>query len=133
MLSVWRVVHGTYRFELLPDNTSVTAEVYYAQMQRLADKICKEHPKLDIKILELGWEVLPHPPYNPDLALNDYHLFRSFRHHLEEKRCDDRDHLENDLRAFFASKSPEFCAKGFRDLVRRWQKVVDVDEDYFVE
>ena len=151
MLSVWWGVHGIYRFELLPDNTTVTAEVYCAQLQRLADKIRKEHPKLDNvrllhdnarphiakktsqKILELGWEVLPHPPYSPDLAPSDYHLFRSLQHHLEEKRYDDRDHLENDLRAFFASKSPEFYAKGIRDLVRRWQKVVDVDGDYFVE
>ncbi|KAK6762539.1 hypothetical protein RB195_023313 [Necator americanus] len=28
MLSVWRGVHGIYGFELLPDNTTVTAEVY---------------------------------------------------------------------------------------------------------
>ncbi|KAK6755470.1 hypothetical protein RB195_014066 [Necator americanus] len=47
MLSVWRGVHGCYRFELLPDNTTATAEVYCAQLQRLADKIRKEHPKLD--------------------------------------------------------------------------------------
>ncbi|KAK6730674.1 hypothetical protein RB195_007258 [Necator americanus] len=69
----------------------------------------------------------------PDLAPTDYHLFRSLQHHLEEKRYDDRDHLENDLYAFFASMSPELYAKGIRDLVRRWQKVVDVDRDYFVE
>ncbi|KAK6762446.1 hypothetical protein RB195_023242 [Necator americanus] len=117
MLRVWWGVHGICRFELLPDNMLVTAEVYCAQLQRLADKIRKEHTKLDSvrllhdnarphiakktsqKILELGWE-----------------------HHLEEKRYDDRDPLENDLWAFFASKSPEFYAKGIRDLVRRWQK-----------
>ncbi|KAK6745623.1 hypothetical protein RB195_012003 [Necator americanus] len=151
MLSVWWGVHGIYRFELLPDNTTVTAEVYCAQLQRLADKIRKEHPKLDNvrllhdnarphiakktsqKILELRWEVPPHPPYSPHLAPSDCHLFRSLQHHLEEKRYDDRDHLENDLRAFFASMSPEFYAKGIRDLVRRSQKVVDVDGDYFVE
>ncbi|KAK6762563.1 hypothetical protein RB195_023331 [Necator americanus] len=44
---VWWGVHGIYRFELLPDNTTVTVEVYCAQVQRLADKIRKEHPKLD--------------------------------------------------------------------------------------
>ncbi|KAK6737031.1 hypothetical protein RB195_019618 [Necator americanus] len=37
--------------------------------------------------------------------------------HLEEKRYDDRDHPENDLQAFFASKSPEFYAKRNRGLV----------------
>ena len=28
------------------------------------------------KLLELGWEVMPHSPYRPDLAPSDYHLFR---------------------------------------------------------
>ncbi|KAG5311526.1 SETMR methyltransferase, partial [Acromyrmex insinuator] len=28
------------------------------------------------KLRELSWEVLMHPPYSPDLALSDYHLFR---------------------------------------------------------
>ncbi|KAK6728845.1 hypothetical protein RB195_006110 [Necator americanus] len=78
-------------------------------------------------------EVLPHPPYISNLAPSDYHLFRSLQHHLEEKRYDDRDNLENDLRAFFASRSLEFYAKGIRYLVRCWQKVVDVDGDYSVE
>ncbi|KAK6744730.1 hypothetical protein RB195_011447 [Necator americanus] len=109
--SVWWGVRGIYRFELLPENTIVTAE----------------------KILELGWQVPPHPPYSTDQAPTDYYLFRSLQYHLEEKHYDDRDHLENDLRAFFASKSPEFYARGVRDIVRRWQKVVDVDVDYFVE
>ncbi|KAK6763744.1 hypothetical protein RB195_024177 [Necator americanus] len=145
MLSVWWRVHGIYRFELLPDNMTVTAEVYCAQLQTLADKIRKEHPKLDNvhdnarphiakktsqKILELGWEVLPHTPCSPELVPSDYHLFRSFQHHLEEKRSDDRDHLENDLRAFFASpESPEFYAKGIRDLARRWQREDDSGDE----
>ncbi|KAK6756292.1 hypothetical protein RB195_014599 [Necator americanus] len=120
-------------------------------LQRLADDIRKEHPKLDNirllydnarrhiakktsqKILELGWDVLSHPPYSPDLALSDYHLLRSLQHHPEEKRYDDHDCLENDFQAFFASKSSEFYAKGIRDIERRWEKVVDVGGDYFVE
>ncbi|KAK6762714.1 hypothetical protein RB195_023432 [Necator americanus] len=57
----------------------------------------------------------------------------SIRSEEQEKRYDDRDHLENDLRAFFASRSPEFYANGIHDLVRPWQKVVDVDGDYFLE
>ncbi|KAK6755309.1 hypothetical protein RB195_013966 [Necator americanus] len=46
LLRVWWGVHGIYHFELLPDNRTVTAEVYCAQLQRLTDKIRKEHPKL---------------------------------------------------------------------------------------
>ena len=29
------------------------------------------------QLLELDWEVMPHPPYSLDLAPSDYHLFRS--------------------------------------------------------
>ena len=27
------------------------------------------------KLLKLGWEVMPHPPYSPDLAPSDYHMY----------------------------------------------------------
>ena len=30
------------------------------------------------KIDDFGWEALPHPPYFPDLAPIDYHMFRAF-------------------------------------------------------
>ena len=26
------------------------------------------------KLVELGWEVMPHPPYSPNFAPSDYHL-----------------------------------------------------------
>ena len=44
---------------------------------------CMTTPRLHIAdmtkeaIQTHGWEVLPHPPYSPDLAPTDFHLFRS--------------------------------------------------------
>ncbi|XP_012056225.1 PREDICTED: histone-lysine N-methyltransferase SETMAR-like [Atta cephalotes] len=29
------------------------------------------------KLLQHGWDMLPHPPYSPDLAPSDFHLLRS--------------------------------------------------------
>ena len=40
----------------------------------------------DEKLLQLGWTVIAHPPYSPDLGPTDYHLFRSLAHQLEEKK-----------------------------------------------
>ncbi|VDP38463.1 unnamed protein product [Heligmosomoides polygyrus] len=55
------------------------------------------------------------------------------QHHLEGKRYEDRDHLENDLRAFFASKSPDFYVRGIRGLVERWLRRVNADGVYLVD
>ncbi|KAG5344031.1 SETMR methyltransferase, partial [Acromyrmex charruanus] len=37
------------------------------------------------KLRKLGWEVLMHPPYSPDIAPSDYHLFRSLQTSLNGK------------------------------------------------
>jgi hypothetical protein len=37
-------------------------------------------------LLKLKWDVLPHPPYSPDLAPSDYHLFGSMKRLLVGKR-----------------------------------------------
>ena len=57
------------------------------------------------KLLELGWEVMPHPPYSPDLASSHYHLFRSLQNHLNAKTFDSNKAVENELIQFFVSKS----------------------------
>ncbi|GFW88940.1 histone-lysine N-methyltransferase SETMAR [Trichonephila clavipes] len=37
------------------------------------------------KLWELGWEVLMHPPYSPNLAPSDYHLFLTLQNFLSDK------------------------------------------------
>lgn len=34
---------------------------------------------------ELGLKVIPHPPYSPEVASSDYHLFRPLEHSLRNK------------------------------------------------
>ncbi|GBP39654.1 Mariner Mos1 transposase [Eumeta japonica] len=34
----------------------------------------------------LKWDVLPHPPYSPDIAPSDYHLFRSMARGLTDQK-----------------------------------------------
>ena len=77
------------------------------------------------KLLELGWEVMPHPPYSPDLAPSDYHLLRSFQKQLNGEIFDSNEALINELIQFFASKNQTFYESGIMKLTDRWQKVVE--------
>ena len=47
------------------------------------------------KLLELDWDVLPHPPYSPDLAPSDYFLFRSLQNSLNAKNFNNDDDIES--------------------------------------
>ena len=60
------------------------------------------------KLLELVWEMMPHPPYSPDLARSDYHLFSSRQNNLNGKTFNSNEAVKNELIQFFASKNQTF-------------------------
>uniref|UniRef100_A0A183GT96 Histone-lysine N-methyltransferase SETMAR n=1 Tax=Heligmosomoides polygyrus TaxID=6339 RepID=A0A183GT96_HELPZ len=80
------------------------------------------------EIEKLGWELLPHPPYSPDLTLSDYILFPSMQRALAEKEFKNHDEIEIWLSNFFKSQSPEFFKKGIHTLRRRWHKSLIISE-----
>ena len=151
MLCVWWGVKGAIYWELLPQNKKVTGTVYRDQLKRLKEQIDQKglgrqkvylqhdnaRPHLaepvTRKIQELGWQVLPHPPYSPDLAPSDYHLFLSLSNDLRERSFRDEDELKRYIQQFFDSKPPEFYARGIYDLPRRWHEVVDSHGKYVVK
>ena len=76
-------------FELLPPNRTINSDVCIEQLTKLNNAVEEKQPKMANregivfhhdtarphtylatrqKLLELGWDVLPHPPYNTDLA-----------------------------------------------------------------
>ena len=85
------------------------------------------------KLLQLGWITIPHPPYSPDLAPTDYHLFRSLSNYLREKQFDEEKDLKVDIANFFAQKSVDFYERGILSLPDRWRRVIDTDGAYVVE
>ncbi len=81
-------------------------------------------------LLELGWDVLPHPPYSPDLAPSDYSLFRSLQNFLNGKSFNNDDDVKSYLIQFFANKNQKFYGRGIMMLPERWQKVIDQTGQY---
>jgi [histone H3]-lysine36 N-dimethyltransferase SETMAR len=148
MLSAWWGVRGIIHWELLPIGSTINAELYCQQLDRVAAKLRRRQDKVYFlhdnarphtakktrkKVLELGWTALPHPPYSPDLAPTDYHLFRSLAHHLRDKKFDDEHDLRMDLENFFSQKSQGFYERGILSLPERWQQVIDSDGAYIIE
>ena len=153
MLSVWWDWKGIVHYELLPSGQTIDSNLYCQQLERLRQAIEKTRPELinrkgvvfhrdnarphvsiatRQKLRELGWEVLMHPPYSPDLAPSDYHLFRSLQNSLNGTKLASREACENHLSQFFAQKSHKFYSDGIMVLPQRWQKVVEQNGTYLI-
>jgi histone-lysine N-methyltransferase SETMAR len=59
-------------------------------------------------IQELDWEILPHPPYSPDLASPDYHFFCSLSNNLRGVSFNNDAQLQNWLDDFLTAKTGGF-------------------------
>jgi histone-lysine N-methyltransferase SETMAR len=104
MLCIWWDWKEILYYNLLPRNQTINSDVYCSQLNRLKAAIDQERPELvnrkgvvfhddnarphavlatREKFMQLGWDVLPHPPYSTDLASSDYHIFRSLQSPLK--------------------------------------------------
>ncbi|KAG5324036.1 MOS1T transposase, partial [Pseudoatta argentina] len=79
----------------------------------------------------LKWEVLLHPPYSPDVAPSDYHLFRSMAHGLADQHFRSCEEVKSWIDSWIALKDDQFFRRRIRTLPERWEKVVASDGQYF--
>ena len=149
MLCVWWCSKGIVHYEFLPSRQTVTAEVYCSQLQRVKDSLAEKFPEFgqvlflhdnarphvarltQQKLVDLGWEILPHPPYSPDLAPTDYHLFRSLQNFLGGQSFENLEHIENAVLTFFRNKEASFYERGIEHLVERWEHVAENGGSYY--
>jgi histone-lysine N-methyltransferase SETMAR len=81
-------------------------------------------------IERLGFSLLPHHAYNPDLAPSDFHLFPKLKEHLQGQHFGSDEEVKSAVRNFFVKKNSEFYKNGFQKLVYRWRKGIEVEGDY---
>lgn len=67
----------------------------------------------------LGWKVLPHPPYSPNVTPSDYCLFRSMEYVHREKKFRTATAIKFAFEDHFTSKSPSFYKKRMESLPKR--------------
>lgn len=153
MLCIWWDQLGVVYYELLKSNETITGALYRTQLMRLSRALKEKRPQYEQRhdkvILQhdnarphvaapvktylqtLKWEVLPHPPYSPDIAPSDYHLFRSMTHGLADQRFHSYEEAQKWVDDWIAAKPAEFFRDGIRKLPERWEKVVASDGQYF--
>ena len=95
MLCIWWDWKGVLFYELFPGNQMVNSNKYCSQLDQLKAALNEKHPELVSrkriifhqgnarlqvslmtrqKLLWLGWGVLIHLPYSPDIAPSDFHF-----------------------------------------------------------
>lgn len=152
LLCIWWAHFGVVHYEILKQGQTINASLYSTQLQRVHEKLLAIRPSMvtrrgvlylhdnakphtakltQEKLKQLGWEVLPHPPYSPDIAPCDYYLFRSLDNYLVNKSFSDEEVLKTALATFFTSQKETFWRRGIHSLQERWQHVVDAEGQYF--
>ena len=76
-------------------------------------------------LLKLKFEVMAHPPYSPELAPSDYHLFGPLKEALRGRRFISGQEVKEVEHAWLAAQPKTFFSEGIRKLVQRWTKCVE--------
>lgn len=153
LLCVWWDIKGIIHYELLPSGQTLNSERYIEQLDRLKKAIDQKRPELANrkrvvfhqdnarphtsvatrqKLRELGWDVLMHPPYSPDIAPSDYHLFRALQNCIGDVRFNTREDCEDYLSQFFANREKGFYESGIMKLPLKWRQIIEQNGAYLI-
>ena len=154
MLCIWWDWKGVLYYELLPENQTINSNKYWSQLDQLKVVLNKKRPEIvkrkctifhqdnarphvslmtRQKLFQLGWEVLIHPLYSPDIASLDFHLFQSSQNTLNGKNFNSLEDCKRHLEQFFSQKDKKFWEDGIMKLPEKWQKVVEQKGEYIVQ
>ena len=146
MLCVWWDWKGVLCYELLPENKTTNSNKHCSQLDQMKAALAEKRPELvnrkriffhqdnarphvslmiRQKLLQLNWEVLIPPPYSPDIAPSDSHLFRSLQNSLNGKNFNSLEDCKRHLEQFFAQKDKKFWEVEITKLPENWNKRVN--------
>ncbi|XKL68404.1 hypothetical protein PGB90_003895 [Kerria lacca] len=148
MLTVFWDCEGVVHREFLPKGCMINSERYINTLRTLKirlQRVRSHHPVFllqhdnarphtrarTIEVLSsLGFTVLPHPPYSPDLAPSDYYLFRHLKKHIKGIRYASDDKLRTAVSSWLRLQPVDFFETGIRKLISRWIRCIALNGDY---
>ncbi|KAJ4451520.1 hypothetical protein ANN_02984 [Periplaneta americana] len=82
-------------------------------------------------LTEFGWELFDYPPYSPDLAPSDFHVFLHLKKFLSSgERFGNDEELKTSVTRWFHSQAAEFYNRGIQKLIPRYYKCLNSDGGY---
>lgn len=81
-------------------------------------------------INKCGWDTVTHPPYSPDLAPSDYHLFPELKKYLDVIHFRTEEELKEEVLSYLRGMAVEFYDVGINKMVHHMQKCIDLHGDY---
>ena len=77
----------------------------------------------------LGVELLQHPPYSPDLAPSNYHIFGPLKEVLCGRRFTSNEEMKEAVH-FWLQEQPKIFSAGIHKVVERQNKCIGLQGDY---
>lgn len=150
MATVFWDSHGIIYIEYLNKEQTMTAANYSDLLDRFNVAFTKKRPDLcnekiifhhdntsahassivAAKLHDLGYELLPHPPYSPDLAPCDFFLFPNMKKKLAGIKLKTNDEVIAETEAYFAELPKTYFLDGLKKMEYRWTKCIDLQGDY---
>jgi histone-lysine N-methyltransferase SETMAR len=138
---------GCILVDVLEKEKTINAAGYIQTLNKLRHALSERHPREKTVILQHdvrphtarltlqkiqknGWKLLSHPPYSPDLAPSDYHLFRPLKDYLIGHNYENDEAIEEAVRSWLGGDGTDFCRRGIFKILQRWQKCTDRDGDF---
>ena len=78
----------------------------------------------------MGFESLPHPPYFPHLAPNDYYLFPNLKKWLFGRRFESKEEVEWETEGYFGGFDKSYYLEGIEKLKDRWTRCIELKGQY---
>lgn len=150
LASVFWDAHGILLIDYLETKKTITGQYYANLLDRLNEAIKIKRPHLAkkkiifhqdnapahtsmiamAKLHELRYELLPHPPYSPDLAPSDYFLFPNLKRWLQGKKFYTNEEVEWETDVYFEALDKDYYTKGVRMLEKRWTDCIAMKGNY---
>jgi len=136
--------------DYLEKGTTITGAYYSSLLNRLKTELQEKRPRLAhkkvlfhhdnapahtsaivvAKLMEIGFQLVSHPPYSPDLAPSDYYLFPNLKKWLAGKRFYSNEEVIAETSGYFSDLDKSYYSERINKLEQRWTKCISLKGDY---